>query len=144
MEIFKNPVLIGFIIAVLVYGYLVWSGRKNKSPEKINLLIPLVAGVCGWLVSYCIICYLEKEQAPPVTVQVATQPVNTQPMQISQQALQQPVTQQPVAQQFGGLVVNPQMTNTNNVIRPDATMVMTNGLTVPTTLKIPEVFIDTY
>lgn len=55
-NLIKNPILIGFIIATMVFIYLKWKvDKKNKKTGKnkeVNLMIPLAVGVVGTLFSF--------------------------------------------------------------------------------------------
>ncbi len=57
LEILKNPIVIGIVIFVGIYGYLYWSNKKkyemDSSTEKksVNIMIPGVAGILGWFIA---------------------------------------------------------------------------------------------
>lgn len=59
MDILKNPIVIGIILGVLVYLYLLWDNDKKyknsngKEPKKdVNIGIPLIVAIVGAVASY--------------------------------------------------------------------------------------------
>lgn len=56
LELIKNPIIIGFIIATITYIYLEWKRNKKlkkKYVKDVNLLIPIgVGGIIGLIAYY--------------------------------------------------------------------------------------------
>lgn len=57
VDIFRNPIIIGLIVAVAVYGYMYWDNeQKYKNNPKINkkqvnIITPLIIGVLAWFIA---------------------------------------------------------------------------------------------
>lgn len=57
IDLAKNPIVIGILVAVLVYLFLWWQEKKrleknpNSKRKKINFIIPIVLGGMSWFIS---------------------------------------------------------------------------------------------
>jgi len=62
LDIIKNPAIIGFVVGLLTYIYLVYNERKKSKnddgkKENVNLMIPFVVAFIAWFIAYAYTSY---------------------------------------------------------------------------------------
>jgi hypothetical protein len=88
LELIKNPIVLGIIIATIAYIYLDWKRSKKlkKKDKDINLLIPLIIGCISSLIFYFIFNNMAQVVQLPTTPDFIAQPQmmpNTAPMKLN-------------------------------------------------------------
>ncbi|AYV78257.1 MAG: hypothetical protein Edafosvirus8_7 [Edafosvirus sp.] len=72
MDLIKNPIVIGLLMATATYIYMSWDyGKQNeknpKAPKKeVGLLIPILVGIIGWFLAYG---YFDTSPLPSTTIE---------------------------------------------------------------------------
>jgi hypothetical protein len=140
MDIIKNPVIIGLVVGILTYVYMMWTEKekikkmKNKNKKykksKINLVIPIVITILVWFISYS---YFEYKRPHELT---DIQSLNILPDITRNLNQMTPLPLMPTQNyKFVGDVLS---------ASSDAKSfsLITNGITVPT--KLPEVLLEMY
>lgn len=64
LNLLKNPIFWGILIAVLVYLYLYWTAMKTPN-KSVNIIIPAVAGILVWFLTSMIFDYSSKTVITP-------------------------------------------------------------------------------
>ena len=52
MDVVKNPVIIGVLVAAITYLYLWWQNKNDKNKKPINLFIPAGTAIGAAILSY--------------------------------------------------------------------------------------------
>lgn len=91
MDIIKNPVVIGLVVAVLTYLYLTWrqkkqeklnkhkKGKNNKKSKYVSLIIPGVVGVIVFFIAYGYFEYNKKSVQPSLPTNNVSLPLPVVP-----------------------------------------------------------------
>jgi hypothetical protein len=124
INILKNPIVIGIIMALITFGYLYWDNKRKqkKNPninKKYDIITPLIVGAFTWFISAN---YFDN------TIQPISNNVNVQTM----------ISDGHILKQDGiNSIIEPNYDNNIKIIGDDGINIQANA-----NIDMPEMFIE--